>query len=73
MKAAVLFEARTPLRIEDVKLDPPSRGEVRIRIQAAGVCHSDLHYMNGDLNGKLPAVLGHEGAGVSPGRGYPTF
>lgn len=64
MKAAVLFEARTPLRIEDVKLDPPGRGEVRIRIQAAGVCHSDLHYMNGDLNGKLPAVLGHEGAGV---------
>jgi Zn-dependent alcohol dehydrogenase len=64
MKAAVLFEAQTPLRIEDVDLENPRRGEVKVRIQAAGVCHSDLHYMNGDLQGKLPAVLGHEGVGI---------
>lgn len=64
MKAAVLFEARTPLRVEEVELAAPGRGEVRIRVQAAGVCHSDLHYMNGDLQGKLPAVLGHEGVGI---------
>jgi Zn-dependent alcohol dehydrogenase len=64
MKAAVLFEAQTPLQIEDVDLENPRRGEVKVRIQAAGVCHSDLHYMTGDLQGKLPAVLGHEGVGI---------
>lgn len=75
MRAAVLFEARTPLRIEDLDLEGPARGEVKIRINAAGVCHSDFHYMNGDLSGRLPAVLGHEGAGtvVSVGEGVTRF
>lgn len=64
MKAAVLRHPGEPLTVEDVDLDSPRTGEVEVRILAAGVCHSDLHYMNGDLHGRLPAVLGHEGAGV---------
>jgi S-(hydroxymethyl)glutathione dehydrogenase / alcohol dehydrogenase len=64
MKAAVLYEVKQPLRVEDVDLDGPRRGEVLVRIGAAGVCHSDYHFMNGDLPIGLPCVLGHEGAGV---------
>lgn len=64
MKAAVLRETGTPLSIEEVHVDPPQRGEVEIAVEAAGVCHSDLHYMTGDLRGRLPAVLGHEGVGI---------
>src|SRR2546430_4361102 len=64
MRAAVLYETGTPLRVEDVELAPPRAGEVRVRVAAAGVCHSDYHYMRGDLVGPLPMVLGHEGAGL---------
>ena len=64
MKAAVLHQAGTPLKIEDVTLDRPHSGEVRVRVDAAGVCHSDHHYMTGDITCPLPIVLGHEGAGV---------
>ena len=64
MRAAVLHQAGTPLKIEDVTLDRPHSGEVRVRVDAAGVCHSDHHYMTGDLACPLPIVLGHEGAGV---------
>jgi Zn-dependent alcohol dehydrogenase len=51
------------LSIEDVELLPPRRGEILVDVEAAGVCHSDLHYMRGELSCPLPAVLGHEGAG----------
>ena len=64
MKAAVLREVGAPLTLEDVDLDEPRAGEVRVRIEAAGVCHSDLHYMTGDLPAKRPLVVGHEGAGI---------
>ena len=64
MKAAVLRELGEPLRLENVELDEPGPGEVCVRIEAAGVCHSDLHYMTGDLKAKLPLVVGHEGAGI---------
>lgn len=64
MKAAVLHEAGAPVVVEDVDIDRLRPGDVLIRVQAAGVCHSDLHYINGDLKAKLPAVLGHEGAGI---------
>jgi Zn-dependent alcohol dehydrogenase len=73
MKAAVLREIGAPLQLEDVELDEPRTREVQVRIEAAGVCHSDLHYMMGDLKAKLPLVVGHEGAGiveaVGPGAG----
>jgi S-(hydroxymethyl)glutathione dehydrogenase / alcohol dehydrogenase len=64
MKAAVLYEVKRPLQVEDVDLAAPHHGEVLVRIGAAGVCHSDYHFMNGDLPIGLPCVLGHEGAGV---------
>ncbi len=64
MKAAVLHAAGEPLRLEEVALAEPGPGEVLVRVQAAGVCHSDLHYMTGDLACRLPAILGHEGAGL---------
>ena len=64
MKAAVLYEPKQPLKIEEIEVQPPKRGEVAIKMGAAGVCHSDYHVMNGDLPAPLPAVLGHEGAGV---------
>jgi Zn-dependent alcohol dehydrogenase len=64
MRAAVLREIGAPLQLEDVELDEPKAEEVLVRIDAAGVCHSDLHYMTGDLKAKLPLVVGHEGAGV---------
>ena len=46
MQTAVLYEPRTPLAIEDLQLDPPKAGEVRVRVAANGVCHSDLHVMS---------------------------
>lgn len=53
------------VRVEEVELDPPKAGEVLIKVAAAGVCHSDLHFANGALgDGRWPMVLGHEGAGV---------
>lgn len=64
MKAAVLYEPRQPLIIEDLQLDPPQAGEVRVQVAANGVCHSDLHVMTGDMRMPLPIVLGHEGAGI---------
>ncbi len=64
MRAAVLHEAGRPMAVHDLALDPPQRGEVLVEVRAAGVCHSDHHYMSGDLATPLPVVLGHEGAGV---------
>ncbi|MCB2047431.1 MAG: Zn-dependent alcohol dehydrogenase [Novosphingobium sp.] len=63
MKAAVLRQLGH-LDIEEVKLDGPREEELRIRVLASGLCHSDYHMINGDLPTVLPAVLGHEAAGV---------
>jgi Zn-dependent alcohol dehydrogenase len=63
IRAAVLHEVGQPLRVEEVELEAPRAGEVRVRVAAAGVCHSDYHYMRGDLVCRLPVVVGHEGAG----------
>jgi len=70
MRAAVLHEREKPrpyaetrpLAIEQVDLDPPGRGELRVRIRAAGLCHSDLSTINGDRPRPVPMVLGHEAA-----------
>lgn len=64
MKAAVLREVRTPLQIEEVQISKPGPHEVLIRTVAAGLCHSDLHFIEGSYPHPLPAVLGHESAGV---------
>jgi S-(hydroxymethyl)glutathione dehydrogenase/alcohol dehydrogenase len=65
MKAAVLYEVNTPLVVEDgvESLDPGPR-EVQVRVAASGVCHSDLHFMDGSWTANLPLVLGHEAAGT---------
>lgn len=62
--AAVLYQANQPMVIEEVTVLPPQAGEVTVRMKAAGVCHSDLHVMKGDLPMPCPIILGHEGAGV---------
>jgi S-(hydroxymethyl)glutathione dehydrogenase/alcohol dehydrogenase len=64
MKAAVLRAVGEPLQIEDVQIDKPGPHEVLIRTAAAGVCHSDLHFIEGSYPTALPTVLGHESAGV---------
>jgi NDMA-dependent alcohol dehydrogenase len=62
--AAVLHDVNKPYSIETVELDPPRRGEVLVKIGAAGVCRSDLHFQKGEATIALPAVLGHEGSGT---------
>ena len=64
IKAAILEAVREPLVVDDVDLAEPRRGEVLVRLAASGLCHTDLHAMTGDRPRPLPAVLGHEGAGV---------
>lgn len=64
MKAAVLREVGKPLVIEDVQIAKPAPREVLIRTAAAGVCHSDLHFVEGSYPYLLPTVLGHESAGI---------
>lgn len=64
MKAAVLRAVREPLQIEDVQIGLPGPREVLIRTRAVGVCHSDLHFIEGSYPHPLPAVLGHEAAGI---------
>lgn len=64
MKAAVCQQHGQPLVIEDLELDPPGPGEVRVRLAACAICHSDIHYMEGAWGGKLPILCGHEASGV---------
>ena len=64
MRAVVLREPGRAPEVEDVQLAGPQPGELLVRIEAAGVCHSDYHYISGDLTAPLPLVLGHEGAGI---------
>ena len=64
MKAAVMREVGKPLQIEDVQISKPGPNEVLIRTAAAGVCHSDVHFYEGSYPYPMPAVLGHESAGV---------
>ena len=64
MKAAVLREHNKPLVIEDVQVSKPGPREVLVRTVAAGVCHSDVHFMDGSYPYMLPTILGHESAGI---------
>jgi S-(hydroxymethyl)glutathione dehydrogenase/alcohol dehydrogenase len=64
IRAAVLDRPGVPTRSETLELDPPGDGEVRVRMVAAGVCHSDLHVRDGEWERQGPIVLGHEGAAV---------
>ncbi|MET9802648.1 Zn-dependent alcohol dehydrogenase [Streptomyces sp. NPDC006368] len=64
VRAAVLPAIGAPLEITGIELPEPGPGEVRVRLAAAGVCHSDLSLSNGTMRLPVPAVLGHEGAGT---------
>ena len=64
MKAAVLHEQKKPMVIEDVHISKPGPREVLVRPVAMGVCHSDLHFMDGSYPYMLPTILGHESAGI---------
>jgi Zn-dependent alcohol dehydrogenase len=71
MKAAVCYEFGKQLVVEDVELAEPRKGEVKIRVAATAICHSDIHDIKGELPGPVPFVGGHETAGyvdkVGPG------
>lgn len=64
MKAAIFREVGKPLTIEDVHLDQPRAKEVRLRVAASGLCHSDYHIITGDIPCPLPVLLGHEASGI---------
>lgn len=76
MKAAICYEFGKPLVIEDgVTVDSPAKGEVKIKVGATAICHSDIHAIMGELPGKLPGIAGHEVAGVvaEVGEGVTVF
>ena len=64
MKAAVLIQPGSPLEIEELSISNPGPHEVLIRTAACGLCHSDLHFIDGAYPHPLPAVPGHEAAGI---------
>ena len=64
VKALVVSEKDAPFEMQDVELADPGRGEVRVRIVATGVCHTDAITRAGDMPMPFPSILGHEGSGV---------
>jgi S-(hydroxymethyl)glutathione dehydrogenase/alcohol dehydrogenase len=64
VKAAIFHGPNQPLTIEQVEIDSPAAHEVKIRTMASGVCHSDLHFVDGLYPYPAPAILGHEAAGI---------
>ncbi|MFD7392131.1 Zn-dependent alcohol dehydrogenase [Streptomyces sp. NPDC059852] len=64
VRAAVLPAVGAPLEVTEIVLPDPGPGQVRVRLAAAGVCHSDLSLSDGTMRVPVPAVLGHEGAGT---------
>ena len=64
MRAAVCRTFGEPLVIEEIGISAPNRGELKVTLAACGICQSDIHYLEGDWGGPLPAVYGHEAAGI---------
>src|SRR5271163_3554869 len=64
MKAAVFYGVGKPLQIEEIDIDAPHGREVLVRLVASGVCHSDLHVVEGKMPFPPPIILGHEPAGI---------
>nr|XP_048312895.1 alcohol dehydrogenase 1-like [Myodes glareolus] len=63
-RAAIAWEEKSPLKIEEVQVEPPKSGEVRIKMASTGICGTDDHVLKGDLSMKFPLIPGHEGAGI---------
>ena len=64
MRAAVCRAFGEPLVVEEISIAAPERGEVRVTLAACAICQSDIHYLEGAWGGTLPAVYGHEAAGI---------
>jgi propanol-preferring alcohol dehydrogenase len=66
MKAAIVHEFKAPLRLTEVPIPEPELGEVLVKVEAAGLCHTDIHAAHGDwpVKPKLPLIPGHEGVGI---------
>lgn len=64
MKAAVCYEFGEPLVVEEIEIDWPQEGEVKVKVDACAVCHSDVHLVKGEWGGTTPVVAGHEAAGT---------
>jgi Zn-dependent alcohol dehydrogenase len=64
MRAAVCHRFGEPMTVEDVVLASPDEGEVRVRLEACAICHSDVAYADGAWGGTVPTVLGHEACGL---------
>ncbi|HEX9161116.1 MAG TPA: Zn-dependent alcohol dehydrogenase [Thermoanaerobaculia bacterium] len=64
MKAAVCYAFGEPLSVEEIDIDTPRAGEVKVRLAATAICHSDVHLIRGEWSRDLPVVPGHEAAGV---------
>jgi S-(hydroxymethyl)glutathione dehydrogenase/alcohol dehydrogenase len=75
MKAAVFLGPNQPLSIEEVDIQQPKKGEVLVKIAASGLCHTDLHFMEGYFPWPVPAILGHEASGIvqQVGEGVTAF
>jgi Zn-dependent alcohol dehydrogenase len=76
MKAAILYEPGKPLVVEDgVTVDKPGKDEVKVKVAFTAVCHSDLHFIKGDIPAKLPGLAGHETSGYidEVGEGVTAF
>src|SRR3546814_9588071 len=64
IQAAIIEHPGGPFHFAQVRRDPPGQGQVRVRIVACGVCHTDMVMRDGGLPVPFPCVLGHEGAGI---------
>lgn len=64
MRAAVCYEFGQPLVVEEVTLDPPQRGEVKVKVAVTAICHSDVHNIRGEWAIRRPFIAGHETAGI---------
>ena len=64
LKAAVCREVGQPLSIEEVAIAEPEQGEVKVKLMACAICHSDIMFIDGHWEGALPAVYGHEASGI---------
>ena len=66
MKAAIVHSFSKPLVIEEVPKPTPGTGEIIVKIETSGLCHTDIHAAHGDwpIKPKLPLILGHEGVGI---------
>ena len=75
MRAAICREFAQPLQIEEVEIAQPGPEEIRVKLAACAICHSDIMYINGGWGGQIPAVYGHEAAGIveSLGEGVDTI